>query len=256
LTSTYKSKKGNDNDSDDISSDESSDIYNILEGGDKTKGRDWQKTVELKDRRARMFDILDDEEEMLVTNTIEKMKKERLMKEFKNLFYKSREIKEVMSEYAELNLKLQEEMKERDKDMRKLAGQLKEKKVELKRVIKRAEGDKDNLDRATEVIRVLEEDNYKLRTLSENYSRRLGDVGLKLQAVESKENEHDDQVEELRHQLLVQKEQLLMSLENLERSKYVYNYTYIYIYIYTCIYNLYYLKAWGVKGNIISNSFK
>lgn len=58
-----------------------------------------------------MFNILDNEEELIISNELEDLKREKLLKEFKNLFYKTKEIKSLLDEVSDNNIKLQSEIK-------------------------------------------------------------------------------------------------------------------------------------------------
>jgi len=65
--------------------------------------KDTLKYQELKDKKTRFFDILDKEEELVVSGSIEDLKRDVLLKEFKTLYYKSRELKQLLNEFFESN---------------------------------------------------------------------------------------------------------------------------------------------------------
>ena len=65
----------------------------------------------LIDKKYKMFNILDNEEELIISNELEDLKREKLLKEFKNLFYKTKEIKSLLDEVSDNNIKLQNEIK-------------------------------------------------------------------------------------------------------------------------------------------------
>ena len=59
------------------------------------------KFQDLKDRKAKLFDVFDKEEELVISGSIDDLKREVLVKEFKTLFYKCKEIKELLTEFSD-----------------------------------------------------------------------------------------------------------------------------------------------------------
>lgn len=87
---------------------------------------------ELRDKKSRIFDLLDREEELILSQDIDDLKREDLLKEYKVLYYKSKEQKTLLNEFAINNKEYQKELVEKTKKTDELNKELKKMMEELK----------------------------------------------------------------------------------------------------------------------------
>lgn len=79
-----------------------------------------EKAREIQSKNIKKFDCLDYAEELLLANGLDELKREELVKEYKNLYYQSRELKEILKEFNKNNKELQKDLVVKKEEIEKL----------------------------------------------------------------------------------------------------------------------------------------
>ena len=136
-----------------------------------------EKSQKLRDKKTKLFDILDNGEELIVSEEIDDLKREVLVKEYKNLYYKTKEIKEILNEFNEKNKLLQEKINEKDDFMKKILEDLKQIKGDVKEkneIIEVFNKEQEDLkEKLWDLENINQEKEEKIKLLSRDFSENL-----------------------------------------------------------------------------------
>lgn len=83
---------------------------------------------ELNFRNNKIFNVFDEEEEMINNSLLGELKRDELEREFRKLFFKSREVKELAAEFSENNKQLRKMIIEKNSELEEEPKQKEEKK--------------------------------------------------------------------------------------------------------------------------------
>lgn len=118
-----------------------------------------EKAREIQSKYIKKFDFLDFAEELVLANGVDELKRGDLVKEYKNLYYQAREIKEILKEFNKNNKELQRDFAVKKGEIEKLK-EIHENEIEgFGRKIR----EKENLlkEKENEIMELLEENRGK-----------------------------------------------------------------------------------------------
>ena len=95
--------------------------------------------------KTKQFDLLDDEEEFVVTKQIDDAKRDQLAKKFKTLYIKAREIKSLVSDYAQMNGNLKNMIFEYRNENQRLANENDELQAKFENTSRKVENNQETL---------------------------------------------------------------------------------------------------------------
>jgi len=104
-----------------------------------------KESERLRAQKARKFDILDEDEEFIVTGKVDDCKLDKLTKRYKNLYYKARELKTLLNEFAENNADLKNELDDAERDRKILLEENQKMKEQFEKSTKKLTAREDDL---------------------------------------------------------------------------------------------------------------
>lgn len=174
--------------------------YRSLNKSEPSIGIDPEEAIKESERlralKTKNFNVLDDDEEFVVTGKVDDCKRDKLAKQYKALYYKSRELRQLLTEISDNNNILKLNLTEIDAEKRQILldnEKLREEISEIEDKFAKKEREYQETQRDLEAkLAELDEDNYQLskgmdeaRRQNEVISARLapysgrGDLGSK-----------------------------------------------------------------------------
>lgn len=131
------------------------------------------KNKSLFSKKAKIFDLLDDAEEYTLSHYLEDFKREDLVREYRNLFYKAREIKYLLNEFSQTNKELQRKLERKEEDLSIFHTEMKKAISELAKKSKENELFQTQISEYEQKINGLINENHKKEEIIQNIDNKM-----------------------------------------------------------------------------------
>lgn len=132
-----------------------------------------EKSKSLFSKKAKIFDLLDDAEECTLSDYLEDLKREELIREYRNLFYKAREIKYLLNEFSKTNKELQNKLEKKLIDSNKFCKEIENAESALTKKSKENESFKTQIAEFEIKIEIMIHENNKKEETIRNMDRKI-----------------------------------------------------------------------------------
>lgn len=132
-----------------------------------------EKSKSLFSKKAKIFDLLDDAEECTLSDYLEDLKREELIREYRNLFYKAREIKYLLNEFSKTNKQLQNKLEKKLIDSNNFCKEIENAESALAKKSKENESFKTQIAEFEKKIEIMIHENNKKEETIRNMDRKI-----------------------------------------------------------------------------------